>query len=182
VGLFFSFLGMMTPLFFLPTYAVTRGVDATMASYLVAILNGASTFGRVIPGILADKYGKLNVFALGSLATGVIVLCMNTATSTAGLVVYSIAIGFSSGTIISGASAAFTICTDDARNMGTYLGMGMGVGSFAALIGPPVNGLLVERYASFLQVSIFSGVMCLVGGIVAFASKATTTQGLFGRV
>ncbi|KAK4448668.1 major facilitator superfamily domain-containing protein [Podospora aff. communis PSN243] len=182
VALGLSMLGMSTPLFFLPTYAVSRGVDATLASYLVAILNGASTFGRVIPGIVADKYGKLNIFAAGGLATGVVVLCLNTVTSTAGLVVYSVAFGFSSGTIISGASAALTICTDDSRNMGTYLGMGMAVGSVAALIGPPINGVLVERYAGFLQVSIFSGVVCLAGAAVAFASKSFTKQGLFGRV
>lgn len=181
-ALFFSFLGMMTPLFFLPSYAVTRGVDSALASYLLAILNGASTFGRVIPGILADKYGRLNVFGLGGLATGVIVFCMNSATTTAGLVVYAVAIGFSSGTIISGASAAFSICTDDPRNLGTYLGMGMAVGSIAALIGPPVNGALVERYGEFLQVSIFSGVMCLAGGTLALASKAATKEGLWGKV
>jgi len=180
-ALFFSFLGVMTPLFFLPTYAVARGVDSALASYLLAILNGASTLGRVIPGILADKYGRLNVFGLGGLATGMIVFCMNSATTTAGLVVYAVAIGFSSGTIISGASTAFSICTDDARNVGTYLGMGMAVGSIAALIGPPVNGALVERYGDFLQVSIFSGVMCIVGGTLALASKAATKEGLWGR-
>ncbi|KAK0616146.1 monocarboxylate transporter [Immersiella caudata] len=182
LGLALSFLGMMTPLFFLPTYAVSRGIEPAFASYLVAILNGASTFGRVIPGFLADKYGKLNVFAAGSLATGIIVLCMNIATSTAGLVVYSVAFGFSSGTIISGASAALTICADDPRNLGTYLGMGMAIGSVAALIGPPINGVLVERYAGFLQVSIFSGIVCLVGAVVVFVSKAFTAQGLLGRV
>ena len=181
-ALFFSFLGMLTPLFFLPTYAVARGVDPALASYLVAILNGASTFGRIIPGVLADKYGKFNVFAIGSLCTGVVVLCLTPAKSTAGLVVYAIAIGFSSGTIISGGSAAFTICTDDARNLGTYLGMGMAVGSVAALIGPPLNGALVKRYGGFLELSVLSGVMCLVGGVVAFVGKGWTDKGFWGRV
>jgi hypothetical protein len=39
-------------------------MDATLASYLLAIINAASTFGRVIPGVLADKFGRLNIVAL----------------------------------------------------------------------------------------------------------------------
>ncbi len=178
---FCCFIGMFTPLFFIPSYAITRGIDATFASYLLAIVNAASTFGRIIPGMLADKYGKLNMFAIGGLFTGIIGLCMTTATSTAGLVVYSIAFGFSSGTIISGASAAFSICTDDPRNLGTYMGMGMAMASAASLVGPPVDGVMLDKYHSYLQATIFSGVICVAGGTLAFATKATTKEGLFGR-
>ncbi|KAK3904906.1 major facilitator superfamily domain-containing protein [Staphylotrichum tortipilum] len=178
---FCCFIGMFTPLFFIPSYAVFRGIDATFASYLLAIVNAASTFGRIIPGMLADRFGKLNMFAIGGLFTGIIGLCMNTATNTAGLVVYSIAFGFSSGTIISGASAAFSICTDDPRNLGTYMGMGMAMASCASLLGPPVDGVMLEKYHGFLQATIFSGVICVAGGVLAFATKATTKEGLFGR-
>jgi MFS family permease len=179
---FCCMIGMFTPLFFLPTYAVSRGIDATLASYLLAIVNGASTFGRIIPGILADKYGRLNMFGLGGVITGIVVLCLNSVTSTAGLIVYSIVIGFSSGTIISGATAAISICTDDPRNMGTYMGMGIAIASTAALVGPPVDGVMLAKYGGFLEATIFSGVICLVGGLIVFAAKATTPQGIFGRV
>ncbi|KAK3690506.1 major facilitator superfamily domain-containing protein [Podospora appendiculata] len=179
---FCMFLGMFTPLFFVPTYAVSRGMDATLASYLLAIVNGASTFGRVIPGILADKYGRMNIFALAGLLTGLITLCMTNAESTAGLIVYCIFIGFSSGTIISGCSAAFTGCSRDPREIGTYIGMGMAVGAIAVLIGPPINGALVAKYGGYLQMTIFSGVMCLTGGFIALASKLTTPEGITGRV
>lgn len=43
LGLFFVFMGMFTPLFYVPSYAVSRGINSTLASYLLAILNGAST-------------------------------------------------------------------------------------------------------------------------------------------
>lgn len=182
LALFFQFAGMFTPIFFLPTYAVSRGMDAALASYLLAILNAASTFGRIIPGVLADKYGKLNLFTIGGVLTGITILCMDKATSTAGLVVYAIAFGFTSGTIISGASAAFSICVPDPRNLGTYMGQGLAFGSLAALISPPVNGALVDKYGGFMEATIFSGVCCLVGGFIALASKVKTPQGLFGRV
>ncbi len=178
---FCCFLGMFVPLFFIPSYAVSRGMEATLASYLLAVVNAASTFGRIVPGILADKFGKLNVFAIGGILTGIIGLCMNTAVGTAGLVVYSIAFGFSSGTIVSGASAALSMCTDDLQSLGTYMGMGMALAAMASLVGPPVSGALLEKYGGYLQATIFSGVICLFGGVLAFLSKLTTKEGLFGR-
>lgn len=181
-AVFFAMLGLFTPLFFIPSYAASRGLPVTLASYLLAIVNGASTFGRVIPGILADKYGKLNVFGAGALTTGIVILCMNTATTTAGLVVYCIAIGFTSGTIISGQSAAFSVCVENPQNLGTYIGMGLSVGSIALLTGPPINGALLDKYGGYLEASIFSGIMCLVAAVIVFASKMATPQGLFGRV
>ncbi|KAK3312849.1 major facilitator superfamily domain-containing protein [Apodospora peruviana] len=182
VAFFLMLMGLFTPLFFIPAYAVTRGMKTTLASYLLAIINAASLFGRVIPGVLADRFGPINVFGLAGIVTGVVLLCLNTADSTAGLVVYSVVFGFTSGTIISGGSAAFTRCPRDPKDIGTYIGMGMGVGSIAILIGPPINGVLIDRYGGFLQVSVFSGVMCLVGGFVAFGAKAVTPQGILGRV
>ncbi|KAF2714574.1 hypothetical protein K504DRAFT_528877 [Pleomassaria siparia CBS 279.74] len=64
---------MSAPIFFLSTYAVSRGVEVTLASYLVAILNASSMFGRIIPGILADRSRRLNILALGGALTGIMV-------------------------------------------------------------------------------------------------------------
>jgi MFS family permease len=180
-ALFFMFIGMFTPLFYLPTYAVSRGMSPTMAGYLLAILNAASTFGRIIPGVLADKYGRLNMFALGGISSGIIIFFMNSATNNAGLIVYAAFFGFASGTIISGASAAFSTCTSDPRDIGTYMGMGMSISALGGLIGPPINGAIVDRYQGFFQVAMLSGTLCVVGGIVAGLTKLTTKQGILGR-
>jgi MFS family permease len=181
VASFFLFLGMLTPLFFLPSYAVTRGVSPTLASYLLAIVNGASTFGRVIPGILADKFGKLNILAGGGIVTGIIICCFNLAESTGALIAYSVIFGLASGTLISGVSAAYTGVPKDPREMGTYLGMGLALSALATLIGPPINGKLVEQYGGFFEVSIFSGIVVLFGGFLALASKLTTPEGFWSR-
>ncbi|KAH8689997.1 major facilitator superfamily domain-containing protein [Talaromyces proteolyticus] len=181
-ALFFMFLGMFTPLFYIPSYAVYRGMDTTLAGYMLAILNASSTFGRIIPGILADKYGRLNIFSLGGIATAILILCMNKVTSNAALIVYAIIIGFASGTIVSGAATAFSTCPESPRDLGTYMGMGMAISSLATLLGPPVEGVLLDHYGGYLQISIFSGVLCLVGGIIAFFTKMTTPQGLRGWV
>ncbi|PGH07254.1 hypothetical protein AJ80_08040 [Polytolypa hystricis UAMH7299] len=182
VSIFFMFVGMVTPLFFLPTHAVARGMRAELAGYLLAVMNAASTFGRIIPGVLADKYGRLNIFSIGGIVTSITIFCFNSTKTNAALIVYSIIYGFVSGTIISGGSAVLSVCTKDPRNIGTYMGMGLSVGAFGLLIGPPANGAFVDRYGGFFEVSMFSGAMCLVGGCIALATKATMPQGIMGRV
>jgi MFS family permease len=181
-ALFFMFMGMWTPIFYLPTYAVSRGMSTKLASSLLAIVNASSTFGRIVPGILADKFGRLNMFGFAGVGTGIMVFCINEPTTNAAIIVYAIFFGFVSGTIISSASAAISVCTSDPRNLGTYMGMGLGLSAFAVLVGPPINGALIQTYHGFSQVSIFSGLMTLLGGFIALGSKAATKEGLFGKV
>ena len=179
---FLMTMGMWTPLFYIPSFAVSQGMEATLASYMLAILNASSFFGRVVPGVLADKFGRINIFAVGGVMTGLVITCLTKVHSTAGLVVFSVFVGLTSGTIISGASAAFSVCSDNPQELGTYMGMGIGVSSLAALVGPPITGKFVDTYGGFLEASIFSGMVCIAGGFVAFAAKASSHQGLWGKL
>lgn len=113
--------------------------------------------------------------------TGIVIFCFNQATSNASIILYAVAFGFVSGTIISGASAAISLFAKDARDVGTYMGMGMALASFGVLVGPPVNGAFVRTYGNFLEVSVFSGAMCLFGGILALSVKPMMSQGILGR-
>lgn len=182
VSMFFMLMGMLTPQFYLPTYAVARGMDPTLAGYLLAIVNASSTFGRIIPGVLADKYGRLNVFAIGGISTGITIFCMNSAKTNGALIGYAVVFGFTSGTLISGLSACISLCAKNPREIGMYMGMGMSLSSFGGLIGPPVNGVFVDHYGGFFEACIFSGAVCLFGGFLAVLTKFTTPQGFFGRV
>lgn len=181
-AMFFMLFSMFTPLFYLPSYAVSHGMRPSLAGYLLSIVNAASTFGRIIPGILADKYGRLNMLSVGGVATGIIIFCMSSVTSNAGFIVYSVFIGFFSGTIISGATAALSILPPSPRDVGTYMGMGTAIAGFGGLIGPPVNGVMVDKYGGFFEVSMLSGSMCVFGGLVVLSSKLLTKEGLFGKV
>jgi MFS family permease len=182
VGMFFMMMGMWTPVFYTPTYAVSRGMSASLAANMAAIINASSTFGRIIPGILADKFGRINLFGFAGIGTGIMVFCFNEPKSNAGIIVYCVFFGFVSGTIISSASAAISLCTKDPRNLGTYMGMGMGLASFAVLAGPPISGALIAKYGGFTQVAVFGGTVSLFGGFIALASKMVTPEGLFGKV
>ncbi|KJZ70873.1 hypothetical protein HIM_09738 [Hirsutella minnesotensis 3608] len=180
-SLFFMFVGMLTPFFYLPSYAVSKGMSPSLAGYLLAIINAASTFGRIIPGVLADKYGRFNIFSLGGLSTGVITFCMANVVTQAGFITYSVFLGFASGSIISGGSAAFSLCQPDSRKLGTTMGIGMALAGIGSLVGPPINGAIVNAYGGYFEVSMFSGAMCLFGGLLALLAKCFTESGILGR-
>jgi MFS family permease len=102
-----------------------------------------------------------------SIATNVVISAQLRLSPHSGSVLYTIFIGFTSGTITSGVSTAFSLflCAKDPRDFGTYMGIGLWIASLAALIGPPVSGVLFDNYG-FLQFSIFSGIMVFVSGCI----------------
>ncbi|KAF5017887.1 hypothetical protein F66182_10155 [Fusarium sp. NRRL 66182] len=181
ISLFFGMIGMFPPLFLLPTYAITKGMSETLAGYMVAMINGASIFGRVIPGILGDKFGRINTLIAASLATGIVIFCWPLAETNASIIVLAIFFGFCSGAIISGGSVAITLCTDDPKNVGTYMGVAMALASFAALVGPPVSGAMMDEYGRFGEVTYFAGSMSLFSALVATGAKGVSPKGLFGK-
>lgn len=97
LAMFLIYFGLFAPIFYLPSFATDHGFSTTLAFYTASIVNGASFLGRVLPGFVADKYGKFNCCIVATLLSGIIVLCWTKATSVAGLVLWSAAYGFASG-------------------------------------------------------------------------------------
>lgn len=100
-ALFFNYLGLFTPNFYVTSYTISLNLDPDMAFYMVAIMNGTSLFGRVIPGIWADRYGAFNVMILSAGTSGIVCMCMTKATSITGIALWSAVYGFTSGASIS---------------------------------------------------------------------------------
>jgi MFS family permease len=174
-------LGLFTPFFYLPTYAVEHGMSTQLASYLVSILNGASFFGRVIPGIMADKLGRLNMLMAVALVSGILIFCLQKMTTNSTIIVFSALYGFSSGAIVSLISVCLAQIPKNPGDIGTYMGQGMAVVAIGALIGPPSNGALLSRYHSFDRPLIMSGVFVIVGALMVIVAKITSKNGLFSK-
>jgi MFS family permease len=56
-GLFLAYLGFFSPFFFISTYATHLGMSQRFAFYLVSMVNGASLFGRILPGFWVRNHG-----------------------------------------------------------------------------------------------------------------------------
>jgi hypothetical protein len=87
-------------LFYVSSYATSLNMSTSFSFYLLSIVNGASFFGRILPGILADRYGCFNLLFSAALSSGVVAFCWTGATTTAGVTIWSVAYGFASGVSI----------------------------------------------------------------------------------
>jgi predicted MFS family arabinose efflux permease len=175
-------IAMFAPLIYLPTYALIQGMDTALASYVLSMLNGASIFGRILPGFLSDKFGRLNLLFAAGITTAILVFCWPRVVGTPGVIVFSVIFGFCSGAIISGGSVALLMSATDPKTVGTFMGQGMGLASFSVLLGPPVTGAMLDTYGGFVQISVFAGVFALAGSALVLIAKTRTSEGLFGRV
>lgn len=83
VGNFAIFL----PYFYLPSYIkLLSNVSPNVREYILTIINGTSIIGRVIPGIIGDKIGRLNTFCLCTALAGVSLLAFWLPAKSEGLV------------------------------------------------------------------------------------------------
>jgi MFS family permease len=180
LGSFMMLLGIFIPPFYLPTFAIGNGMSTELASYLVSIYNAASLFGRVIPGVLADRLGRFNVYIAAALSSAILGFCWQAVTTNPGVIVFAAVYGFCSGAIVSMTSVCLTLVPKDPKDIGTYLGMGLAASAIAALIGPPISGAILSRYG-FDRVADFSGSVSVAGAIILVLAKWTTGKGLFSK-
>ncbi|KAI9740137.1 MAG: hypothetical protein M1818_004888 [Claussenomyces sp. TS43310] len=96
------FWGMFIPFNYVIVEAQKNGTDANLASYLLAILNGASLFGCILPGWLGDKVNRFNVTIFMSFLTSILTLALwLPSRGNAPIIVYAILYGFASSAFIS---------------------------------------------------------------------------------
>ncbi|KND90986.1 Riboflavin transporter MCH5 [Tolypocladium ophioglossoides CBS 100239] len=182
LGIFFLTLGLFTPFFYLPQFAQQHGMGQDLASYLLAILNAASIFGRVLPGVIADKLGRYNTLIIKGACSGVLLLCWPAITSNASTIIFAILYGFFSGGIVSLMSPCIAQVTPHANQLGTYLGMAMTILGIAGLTGTPICGALLQSGGSFTHPAIFSGVVMLFGVLLVAVARCYQSVKLLAKV
>lgn len=145
----------------LPTYA-SMGTDYPRETgfYLIAVMNGVSCLGRIIPGFVSDIVGRFNTFGVMMVSTLVIMLVIWLPfghTSLGALYVFVVFFGFGTGSWMAMTPACLgQLCA--AENFGRYYGTCYFVASLATLICIPISGELVQRVGPQPMV----GFMCAV--------------------
>ncbi|KAK5677622.1 hypothetical protein LTR17_027703 [Elasticomyces elasticus] len=169
----------LIPLFYVATYAVSIGFSTNLAFYLVSIVNGASLFGRILPGIVADRFGRFNMLAISMFAASIVAFCWTAATSVAGLVVWTLAFGFTSGALLSLQLACSTTLAGSS-SMATVIGTVMGATSIATLVSTPIAGELIKH--GYIAPSMFCGAMLMVGGCLITLSRLAQDRSWTARI
>ncbi|TVY17341.1 Aspyridones efflux protein apdF [Lachnellula arida] len=159
-AMFFGFMGIYVPFFYLPLYCLTiPGFPTSLAFYIIAIVNASSTFGRILPNRLADKIGPLNVMVPCVAVATILVWCWIPDNGVGGVVTFGVLYGFFSGCFISLPPTALVTLSPSLDVIGARMGMVFTISGFGLLIGNPVAGAILNPDGgSFLGLQIWCGV------------------------
>ncbi|GAB1205145.1 hypothetical protein APSETT445_003815 [Aspergillus pseudonomiae] len=168
-GLFCAFVGLYFPFFYLPTYmsSVVHSTD-DLAFYIIAILNATSVFGRITPGLVADRLGSLNTIIPMGLGAAVLAYAWIGIKNLAGTIVFACLYGFFSGAIVSLPPTIVARLSPNMNIVGTRMGMCFTFAGLGLLIGNPIAGALLDvEKGVFWKAELFSAVM-VTAGVAAF--------------
>ena len=166
-------MGLFIPFTFVILEATAKGMSASLAGYLVSILNAASVFGRTMPAYAADQFlGRFNVLIVMAVITTILVLGMwIPASSNAAIILFAAFFGFTSGTIVSMAPALVAQISD-VRQIGVRTGTIFTIVSIAVLVSNPIAGaLIVADNGGFIKLQVFAGCMMAGGSVVLIMSR-----------
>ncbi|KAF9265650.1 MFS general substrate transporter [Marasmius fiardii PR-910] len=173
-----TMLGTYNPYIFVTVYSESRHFSPTISTYILSIMNVGSFFGRLIPGILADKLGFFNILSIALTIAGPVLFCWLAVSSAAEYVVWTAFYGFFSGAFIALLPACIGKFTPDPTKYGGRAGMVFAFVGLAVLCGPPIAGALIARdHGKFTEMIVYSGVMCVAGAALYWLARFRATNG-----
>ncbi|KZP00833.1 MFS general substrate transporter [Calocera viscosa TUFC12733] len=155
--------------FYIQLFTLTRGgMSEDFSFYTLAIVNGASVFGRTLPNILADKLGISPVLLVLTYIAGGIVFAMFGLKDVGGTVIFCILYGFATGAYVSMTGPFFASMADHLSEMGVRMGLALALVGVAALVGTPIDGALLGSGPDYnwSRAIVFTSVMMLGGSVV----------------
>lgn len=170
--MFFGFAGVYIPFFYVPSYIDVIDPSATdLAFYYIAIMSAASTFGRIIPNLLGDIFGCLNIMVPCITAATVLAWFWIADTNTAGMIIWSILYGFFTGCFVSMPPPIVASLSPSLNKIGARMGMVFSVGGLGILIGNPVAGAVLGTSSGYLALQSFCAALVTLAAIFAAATR-----------
>lgn len=157
-------IGFLIPVNYLVTYASSHKVDGALAYQLTAIFNAAGIFGRIIPGYLADLWGRYNAMICTSLVCTVLllVLWLKAGTNTSAIVCFAAFFGFWSGTAMSLAPVCVAQISKT-EEYGKRYGTTYSFVGIASLVAIPVAGEILKAQNPTAPETDYSGLILFAG-------------------
>lgn len=176
----FATLGFFAPQLYIIELSKSRGVESTMASYMLSVMAVADIFGRLLIGVVLNKVRfRKTLVLLGCVVLMSLVLVAFTIVwEFWGLAICSGFFGFLMGTV--GSTHIPMLAEEDVvgiKKMPSSVGVYVFIQSFAGLAGPPLGGMLVDitdNYgAAFYSCAAGTGLSAICLALVGPAKSRT---------
>ncbi|KAK2733817.1 MFS monocarboxylate [Colletotrichum kahawae] len=164
----------------LPTLVAWAGFPVESRYNMVAILNGLSSLGRILPGMVGDHVGHFNillVMVLFTLISTAVTLTVFGSSRIEALYAFSALWGLGTGSFLS----LTPVCmgkTCEPKDYGRYYGTMNFVISFSLLLTMPISGQMLDSLGSTALSGLYL-VVVFVGGLLIFAARSTLVGSWF---
>ena len=173
LGIFLLEFALFIPLTYISSYMISSGFDETFSFRILAIVNAASVFGRVLPGYWGDKVGPFNsnISAVLLSVFAALAVWLPFGDTTPGIVVFAVLIGFASGNNISISPVCIgRLCKT--QHYGRYYATSYTVVAVACLVSIPVGGeILAATGGEYWGLMVFTGLMYIASFVTLMAAK-----------
>jgi len=172
----FSF-GLFLPFNFIPLAAQSLGMSVELSVYSIAILNAVSVFGRILPGFIADKFGRFNLMMICTSVSAILTLALwLPGHNNAAALCFAAFFGFFSGCYIS-LTPALVVEVSPPQDIGHRTGILYFFISIGVLTGSPIAGALVDANGGqYTYLKIFASVTMLAGAVLITALRFYITH------
>ena len=156
-------MGIYIAFFYVELYATqVCGTNASLATYVLSVVNAGSFFGRLFPNRLADMVGPLNVHIPFAIIASLLAFFWIAIRNTPGLLVFCALYGFFSGTFVSLPGPIVYGLSSDMSTVGTRLGMAMAFSGVGLLVGNPVAGAILRGSGGWAGLQAWAGTLIAV--------------------
>ncbi|OQO06447.1 hypothetical protein B0A48_08230 [Cryoendolithus antarcticus] len=158
-------------------YIASFGVQVIGLSYasstlLIIIINGVGLPFRVIPPLLSDRYGPLNIILPALFATALVAFTFVAVHDTIGLYLFTIFYGITTAAFQCLLPVTVASLTTNLNMVGTRLGMAFSAISFAALTWPPIGGAIIGlQHGKYQGAQIWAAVSALAGALLMLTAR-----------
>lgn len=178
IGCFLMEWALFVPLTYITSYALEEGFSQAFSYQVLPILSAGSIFGRWLPGLYSDIFGRYNTALLSVVVTifSLFAIWLPFGSYIAGIVVFAVLFGFASGSNIS----LTPVCVGqlcETSDYGKYYATCYTIVSFGCLTGVPIAGSIIERCGGeYWGLIVFTGA-CYGGALGALAlAKGFATE------
>lgn len=176
IGCLVAGLGLFMPFTYIPIYAEFYGINSNDAVVILSMSGITGAMGRIILGVLGDKYGKLNMLKFAMFSSGLVTLTWMACQNIGSIMTFGLFFGFFAGAIL---SLIPSCCADlfGEKHIGTVTGEIMSSLALGSLISAPIGGTLFDQYGDYKASITVAGLFLMISAFcLVFINEKDTNQ------
>lgn len=170
VSALFTFLGSTTLLTYIGASAEAAGMPLGYRNALLPVANACSAIGRIASGLLADRFGAINILAPFTVVSALLTFAWAFVHQASAFLVIAVLYGIACGAYVS-LSAIPIMGFGRKEDAGRRIGVFQTAMALSALGGAPISGAIHDATHGYEAVGVYAGSMVMISVILMLVAR-----------